>query len=76
MNEDNIEGHHTRSDSPYKFVQDYWVEDLLAEHKRIIALNIGEVTDIIEAYPTYHYFHLTDPDNNIIEITGGYHVGE
>lgn len=21
-------------------------------------------------------FHLTDPDNNIIEITGGYHMNE
>ncbi len=76
MNENNIKGHHTLPDSPYKFVQNYWVEDLLAEHKRILALNIGEVTDIMEAYPTYHYFHLTDPDNNIIEITGGYDMEE
>lgn len=74
MNENNIQGHSTDLDSPYKFVQNYWVEDLYAEYERVKALGIGEVTEILEAYPTYHYFHLTDPDNNIIEVTGGYHV--
>lgn len=74
MNEDNITGHCTELDSPYKFVQNYWVEDLMTEYERIKRLNIGHVTDITEAYPTYHYFHLTDPDNNIIEITGGYRM--
>ncbi len=76
MNESNIVGHCTRMDSPYKFVQNYWVEDLTAEHERVKALGIGDVTEILEAYPTYHYFHLTDPDNNVIEITGGYHMNE
>lgn len=71
MNENNIQGHSTDLDSPYKFVQNYWVEDLYEEYERVKALEIGEVTEILEAYPTYHYFHLTDPDNNIIEITGG-----
>ena len=74
MNEDNIIEHCTEFNSPYKFVQNYWVEDLMTEYERIKRLNIGHVTDIIEAYPTYHYFHLTDPDNNIIEITGDYHM--
>ncbi|MBQ8175646.1 MAG: zinc ribbon domain-containing protein [Oscillospiraceae bacterium] len=74
MNEDNLFGHCTDLDSPYKFVQNYWVEDLLTEHERVKALNIGKVTEILEAYPTYNYFHLTDPDNNIIEVTGGYHI--
>lgn len=74
MNENNIEGHCTDPDSVYKFVQNYWVEDLYAEYERIKHLNIGSVTEIFEAYPSYHYFHLTDPDNNIIEITGGYHM--
>ena len=74
MNENNIEGHCTDLDSPYKFVQNYWVEDLTMEHERVKSLNIGNVTEILEAYPTYHYFHLTDPDNNIIEVTGGYHA--
>lgn len=76
MNENNIEGHCTNLDSPYKFVQNYWVEDLTMEHERVKSLNIGKVTEILEAYPTYYYFHLTDPDNNIIEITGGYHMDE
>lgn len=74
MNEDNLIGHCTDLNSPYKFVQNYWVEDLMTEYRRVKSLNIGQVTEIREAYPTYHYFHLTDPDNNIIEITGGYHM--
>lgn len=74
MNENNIEGHCADLNSPYKFVQNYWVEELQAEYERVKSLNIGEMTEILEAYPTYHYFHLTDPDNNIIEITGGYHM--
>ncbi|MDE7289174.1 MAG: helix-turn-helix domain-containing protein [Oscillospiraceae bacterium] len=76
MNENNIHGHCTDLNSPYKFLQNYWVEDLTMEYERVKSLNIGKVTEILEAYPTYHYFHLTDPDNNIIEITGGYHMDE
>lgn len=74
MNESNIVGHCTSLESPYKFVQNYWVEDLSREHERVKSLNIGYVTEILEAYPTYHYFHLTDPDNNMIEVTGGYRM--
>ena len=76
MNESNLIGHCTDLNSPYKFVQNYWVEDLAMEHERVKSLNIGKVTEILEAYPTYNYFHLTDPDNNIIEVTGGYHMDE
>ena len=76
MNESNLIGHCTDPDSPYKFVQNYWVEDLMLEYKRIKELNIGNVTEIRQANPAYYYFHLTDPDNNIIEITGGYHMNE
>ena len=72
MNEDNLVGHCTSLEGDYKFVQNYWVEDLRAEHERVKALQIGEVTEILEAYPTYHYFHMRDPDNNVIEITGTY----
>lgn len=74
MNENNISGHCTDPNSVYKFVQNYWVEDLSAKYERVKLLNIGPVTEIFQAYPSYHYFHLTDPDNNIIEITGGYHM--
>lgn len=65
-----------RCRSGNKFVQNYWVEDLMLEYKRIKELNIGNVTEIRQANPAYYYFHLTDPDNNIIEITGGYHMNE
>lgn len=76
MNEENLIGHSTDLNSPYKFVLNFWVEDLNAEYERVKALKIGNVTGILEAYPTYHYFHLTDPDNNVIEITGGFHMNE
>ncbi len=76
MNEENLIGHNTDLNSPYKFVLNFWVEDLNAEYERIKALKIGKVSDIREAYPTYHYFHLIDPDNNVVEITGGYHMNE
>ena len=72
MNEENLIGHCTSLEGDYKFVQNYWVEDLRAEHERVKALRISEVTEIMEAYPTYHYFHMRDPDNNVIEVTGGY----
>ena len=72
MNEDNLCGHCTDPESPYKFVQNYWVEDLLLEYRRVKDLNIGPVTEIRQVHPGYHYFHLLDPDNNVIEVTGGY----
>lgn len=70
MNEKNLYGHCTDPDSPYKFVQNYWVEDLLTEYRRLKKMAIGELTEIRSANPSYYYFHLTDPDRNIIEITG------
>lgn len=77
MNEQNIPGHSTVADSPYKFVQNYWVENLLPEYRRLKRLGIGEMTAILRANPSYYYFHLTDPDNNVIEITGSLpEVGE
>ena len=76
MNEDNIIGHTTELNSPYKFVQNYWVEDLMTEYRRVNDLKIGAVTELREAYPGYRYFHLFDPDNNVIEITGGYDMKE
>lgn len=71
MNEKNLYGHCTDPDSPYKFVQNYWVEDLLTEYRRLKKIAIGKLTEIRSANPSYYYFHLTDPDCNIIEITGG-----
>lgn len=35
------------------------------------------MTAILKANPSYYYFHVTDPDNNVIEITGSLpEVGE
>lgn len=76
MNEDNLHGHCTDPESPYKFVQNYWVEDLSREYRRVTDLDIGPVTEIRQAHPGYHYFHLLDPDNNVIEVTGGYAAQE
>lgn len=75
MNEENLKGHCTDPASPYKFVQNYWVEDLQREYDRVQALQIGKVTEILQAHPAYYYFHLLDPDNNVIEVTGSYHKG-
>ncbi len=77
MNESNLEQHscYMNNDKDYKFVLNFWVEDLIQEYKRIKSLNIGEVTQIKLAHPKYYYFHLKDPDNNIIEITGSYKEG-
>lgn len=36
---------------------------------------VGKVTEILQAHPAYYYFHLLDPDNNVIEVTGSYHKG-
>ena len=72
MNEKNISGHCTDLESPYKFVQNYWVEDLLTEYRRLRRIAIGEMTTLLEANPSYYYFHLTDPDHNVIEITGSF----
>lgn len=71
MNEQNLYGHCTSLEGDYKFVQNYWVEDLRAEHRRVSGLGIGEVTEIRQAHPGYSYFHLWDPDRNCIEVTGG-----
>lgn len=72
MNEECLPGHDYSGSGDYKFVMNFWIEDLQSEHERIKSLKIGEVTDIKHAHTSYYYFHLKDPDNNVIEITGGY----
>ena len=59
----------------HKFVFNFWVEDLKSEYKRIKALNVTEKISGIKYVcyvAPYYYFHLTDPDGNLIEVTGGY----
>lgn len=69
MNESNIEKHHY-SDGDYKFVLNFWVEDLQREYERLKSLNIGKMTNIIKVHDGYYYFHILDADDNVIEITG------
>lgn len=76
MNESNLYNHNTDGNGDYKFVLNFWIDDLLSEFKRVKSLNIGKVTGIRQAHTTYYYFHLFDPDNNVIEITGRYNEEE
>lgn len=59
----------------HKFVFNFWVEDLKWEYERIKNLNITQnmsgMKYVCYVAPYYH-FHLTDPDGNLIEVTGSY----
>ena len=59
----------------YKFVFNFLTEDLRSEYERIKELNITENLSKIKYVcyvAPYYFFHLTDPDGNIIEVTGKY----
>lgn len=71
MNENNLPGHHYE-DGDYKFVLNFWVEDLNREYTRLKELNIGKMTEIRKVHDGYYHFHIHDPDNNVCEVTGGY----
>ncbi len=47
-------------------------KDLEKERARILALEIGTVSDIlyVNISEPYYFFMLTDPDGNLLEITG------
>ncbi|HEY8350856.1 MAG TPA: VOC family protein [Clostridia bacterium] len=58
-----------------KFVLNFWTEDLRKEHGRIRSLKLSDdLTGIKYIYNVspYYYFQLTDPDGNVIEVTGSY----
>lgn len=59
----------------HKFVLNFWDEDLRSEHERIKSLNFTEylskICYVCNVSP-YYFFQLTDPDGNIIEVTGSY----
>ena len=59
----------------HKFVLNFWDEDLRKEHERVKGLNISEnisnIKYVCNVSP-YYYFQMTDPDGNIIEVTGDY----
>ena len=52
------------------------VNNLKEEYKRIKDLAIGDVSEIlyVNVHLPYYYFNITDPDGNILEITGKYEV--
>lgn len=75
MNESNLSGHHYE-DGDYKFVLNFWVEELEKEYNRLRRLGIGEMTEIRKVHEGYYYFHIFDPDHNVCEITGGYNNKE
>jgi len=76
MSEVNLQGHDYNGSGDYKFVLNFWINDLQTEYERVKSLNIGAVTEIIQAHTNYYYFNLYDPDNNVIEITGNYKKAE
>ncbi len=53
-------------------VFNFEVDDLKKEYQRLKDLNIGEVSELmfVNVYMPYWYFDITDPDGNILEITG------
>lgn len=55
-------------------VFNFETEDLKKEYQRLKNLNIGEVSDLmyVNVHIPYWYFNITDPDGNVIEITGQY----
>ncbi|WP_405174461.1 VOC family protein [Paenibacillus sp. FSL H8-0261] len=63
------------AENTHKFVLNFWTENLEQERERIEQLDIsGELTSFkyVNNVRPYYYFQLTDPDGNIIEITGPY----
>lgn len=56
------------------FVLNFWIEDLNKEFKRLEALNIGKMSEImyVNIASPYYFFTVLDPDGNTIEITGKY----
>ena len=58
-----------------KVVLNFWDEDLLREYERVkklkITSNLTKIKYVFNVSP-YYYFQLTDPDGNVVEITGDY----
>jgi lactoylglutathione lyase len=75
MNEANLRGHDYSGSGDHKFVLNFWVDDLNKEYNRVKRLKIGNTTGIKKMHINYHFFNVYDPDNNVIEITGGYKDG-
>ena len=58
-----------------KVVLNFWDEDLRQEYMRVKKLNISndltKIKYVCNVCP-YYYYQLTDPDGNVIEVTGDY----
>lgn len=71
----------TLAPNTHKSVLNFWDEDLQKEYERVKALNISDnltkIRYVCNVAP-YYFFSLTDPDGNLIEVTGHYtpKVGE
>ena len=69
------------SPNSHKTVLNFWDEDLRKEYERVKELAITDhltkIKYVCNVSP-YYYFQLTDPDGNVIEVTGAYtpEVGE
>lgn len=63
------------AENTHKVVLNFWVEDLEKEWNRLKELGIGnhltQIKYVCNVMP-YYYFQLTDPDGNVIEVTGKY----
>lgn len=59
----------------HKFVLNFWDENLQGEYERIKSIkitdNLTKIKYVCNVVP-YYYFQFTDPDGNIIEVTGEY----
>ena len=62
--------HNTDYKGSHKFVLNFNVTDLVAEHIRLQNLKIGAVSDIKRGHETYYFFNVIDPDGNVCEING------
>jgi lactoylglutathione lyase len=63
------------AENTHKFVLNFWADNLEEERDRIEQLAIGNrLTKVkyINNVRPYYYFQLTDPDGNVIEISGQY----
>jgi lactoylglutathione lyase len=59
----------------HKFTFNFCTDDLRASHARIKALNLAGDLSKIQYFcyvAPYYFFTLTDPDGNMIEVTGKY----
>jgi len=65
----------TLAPNTHKFTFNFCADDLRASHERIKVLGIAEDLSRVKYFcyvAPYYFFTLTDPDGNMIEVTGKY----